>query len=59
MTIEDTAEGRKIRIGDAGADPRYMTKEDFLEFRARVLEPALQQHFTVDFKPETSRNMAP
>ncbi|MEI6093999.1 MAG: hypothetical protein WCR08_00840 [Gammaproteobacteria bacterium] len=60
MTIEDTAEGRKIRIGDAaGADARYMTKEDFLEFRARVLEPALQQHFTVDFKPETSRNMAP
>ena len=46
-------------MGDAGADARYMTKEDFLEFRARVLEPALQQHFTVDFKPETSRNMAP
>lgn len=59
MTIEDTAEGRKIRIVDAGANARYMTKEDFLEFRARVLEPALQQHFTVDFKPETSRNMAP
>ncbi len=59
MTIEDTAEGRKIRIGNAGPDARYMTKEDFLEFRARVLEPALEQHFTVDFKPETSRNMAP
>ncbi|MCX7118385.1 MAG: hypothetical protein NTZ86_00685 [Legionellales bacterium] len=59
MTIEDTAEGRKIRIGGAQEDARYMTKEDFLEFRARVLEPALKRHFTVDFKPETSRNMAP
>ena len=59
MMIVDTAEGRKIRIGDAGPDARYMTKEDFLEFRARVLEPALKQHFNVDFKPETSRNMAP
>ncbi len=60
MTIVDTAEGRKIRIGDdAGGNTRYMTKENFREFRARVLEPALEQHFTVDFKPETSRNMAP
>lgn len=70
MRIVNTPEGPKIEIqpapvapgvgGHAVAQPpRYMSKEEFCEFRARVIEPALEQHFTVDFQPETSRNMQP
>lgn len=70
MAIVNTPDGPKIEIQPAPVAPvgggpavvqpaRYMTKDEFCEFRDRVLEPALEQHFTVDFKPETSRNMTP
>ena len=64
MQIVQTNEGPKIEIrpvpvepGGAALAPRLMTKDEFREFRAQVLEPELERHFTVDFEPETSNNM--
>lgn len=58
MRIVNTPEGRKIQLPD-GVDAegapvaRYLTKEEFNDFRNRVLEPELARHFTVDFKQGT------
>jgi hypothetical protein len=64
MRIEHTPDGQKIRLPDGVAPDgsavvRYMGKEEFLEFRGRVLQPELERHFTVDFVPEAPRNMGP
>lgn len=64
MQIIQTDEGPKIQItpdpvapGGVAQGPRLMSKDEFREFRARVLESELERHFTVDFQPETSNNM--
>ena len=58
MAVRDTPEGRKIII-NPGAAERVMTSEEFSAFRINTIEPALEDHFGVDFQPETPRNMSP